>query len=107
MRRRVTAHDLAEYARCPRAWWLERHESLARLDAEALEARLQARRAALGRRARGDDPELQLIVRLLARQTRYAHGRAVHRLDAARPRGVGCLPAVALLALTLALLLWR
>jgi len=97
MRRRYTAHDLADYARCPRAWWYERHEAWARLDAAALAELLQARQTLLGRRAR-HDPEIALLARLLARQQRFAHGKKIHVLDAAAaadwtptPRRWGCL----------------
>jgi hypothetical protein len=107
MPRHVTAHDLADYARCPRAWWYERHEPLARLDAPALEERLRARRAALGRRGQGEDPEVQVLLRLLERQRRFAHGREMHRQAATRTarRGIGCLPAAAMLLLLLAVFL--
>ena len=102
MGRRITPHDLADYARCPRAWWYERHHELAALDPPALEARRSTRRAALGRRAR-NDPELLLIEQLLARRTRFAGGAAAHAADARRVTGAGagwgCLPA------TLALLI--
>ena len=100
MGRRITAHDLADYARCPRAWWYERHHELAALDATSLEARRAARRAALGRRAR-NDPELLLIERLLARRFRFAGGIAAHAADARhvdmRSGGWGCLPATLIL----------
>ncbi|HWE64859.1 MAG TPA: hypothetical protein VHB98_24360 [Chloroflexota bacterium] len=101
MARRSTAHDLADYARCPRAWWYERHHELARLDTAALSARLQARRAALGRHSR-HDAEIELILRLLQRRQRFAGGRAAHQAVARQqsPHGrIGCLPAVALLCL--------
>ena len=100
MARRITAHDLADYARCPRAWWYERHHELAALDAPSLEARRAARRAALGRRAR-NDPELLLIDRLIARHSRFAGGVAAHAADARRMdlrgSGWGCLPTTLIL----------
>jgi hypothetical protein len=100
MTRRISPHELAAYARCPRAWWYERREPLVRLDADALSARLRTRRAMPGRGLR-DDAETQVMLRLLARHERFAYGRAVHAADAARNatsvRRLGCLPAVALL----------
>jgi hypothetical protein len=84
---------------------------LARLDPDALAARLEARGAALGRRAR-HDAEVAVILRLLDRHRRFAHGRSVHAADALTGREnthrLGCLPAVALLcapAIVLCLLL--
>lgn len=113
MARRVTAHDLADYARCPRAWWYEHYHAPAHLDAAALTARLEERRRALGRRA-GRDPEIQVLIRLLERQERFAGGRAAHASDAgrhaARSRTLGCLPAFAVLAaltLTTIVTLWH
>jgi len=100
MARRITAHDLADYARCPRAWWYERHHELAALDTPSLEARGCACRAALGRLAH-NDPELLLIERLLARRSRFAGGIAAHAADSRRVEvrgsGWGCLPATLLL----------
>ena len=100
MGRRITAHDLADYARCPRSWWYERHHELAALDAPSLEVRRAARRAALGWRVR-NDPELLLIERLLARRSRFAGGIAAHAADArrldVRVGGWGCLPATLIL----------
>ncbi len=110
MARRSTAHDLANYARCPRAWWYERYQALACLDREALEEALAYRRAALGRRAT-HDPECKMIIRLLQRQDRFTHGRLVHLAAARnlpRPRAFGCLFPAALLLLALVLaMLWR
>jgi hypothetical protein len=100
-----TATDVAEYARCPRAWWYERHQELAGLDPHALAVRLDARRIILGRQA-ARDPEVQLIERLLDRRRRFAMGRTAHATDARRPvptaRAAGCLAGLALLAMMLA-----
>src|SRR5579863_6784887 len=100
MTRRFTAHDVADYARCPRAWWYNRNEESARLDPDTLAGRLDARRIILGRAA-NRDPEVQMMERLLARHQRFAGGRAAHRVDAQprgpRPSRLGCLPAAAAL----------
>lgn len=107
MTRRFTAHDLADYARCPRAWWYERHEALAQLDAHALEEHLRRARTARGRRSESD-PEIQLILRLLERQARFAHGRTAHRGYAAPIAGkhrAGCLLPTLLLLVTLAIVM--
>ena len=87
MARRFTAHDLADYARCPRAWWYEHHLPAVRLNAQALEIQLAARRAALGARA-AHDPETLLLLQLKARRERFTAGRLAHGRDAGstRPR---------------------
>jgi hypothetical protein len=108
----LTAHELADYARCPRAWWYERHEELAHLEPHALAVRLDARRIIVGRRA-DRDAEVELIERLLERHQRFAGGRAAHNADARQSvtvaGGAGCLVALvvaAALMLTVFCIVW-
>lgn len=106
----VSAHELAAWARCPRAWWYERHDPRAALGVAELEERLAAARQGRGRRD-ADAREIAVLERLLARQDRFAHGLREHRAavlhrPALRLREASLIAA--LVALTvLAIVLWR
>jgi hypothetical protein len=112
MARSFTAHDLADYARCPRAWWFERHHHLAKLGEQELAGLLAQRRAQLGARA-AQDAEVAVLERLIERHARFAHGIAAHQADAVRSRvpapwgRLALAAALLILALILVLLLWR
>ena len=106
MGRVTSAHELADWARCPRAWWYERYDPRAGLGPEALAARLEELRGGRGRSV--DAREVALLERLLARHGRFAHGVRAHRTTLLRqPPGRGvALAAALLIALMLAILLW-
>jgi hypothetical protein len=112
MLRPVSAHELADHARCPRAWWFERTHQFANLSVVDLEDLLARRRAALGKQA-ARDPEVAVLERLLQRHSRFTRGIAAHQADAVlQPRAPWSRPSLVLVAalvllVVAVLLLWR
>lgn len=86
MGRVPSAHELADWARCPRAWWYERHDPRAALGPHELTERLAAARGTRGRGG-ADAREVAVLERLLARHGRFSHGVQAHRAAVLHRRG--------------------